>query len=283
MPGDVIVLLLTHTGSMPSSLSRRRLLAMGGALAITTAAGCSGSVPGLGSREPVRERAACVPPTSLASHRRVAGLPLVYEVDGRRSAFRFDAGFFARLESWADALADVLPSRPQQLWTYGSWTDGRSACESWHNSGRAFDLARLRLADGSVVSCRYDQWRSLDAARLDEARRRYWSLAAGLHHRFANVLTYLYDGRHANHIHVDNGRSGNADSTFNSRSQVQVQAVQALCSYLWDTPVEISGQWDTATRTATGQVLDRLGLDVSMAAPGTWSSFLTASARRGSD
>jgi hypothetical protein len=269
---------------MPSSLSRRRLLGMGGALTITAAAGCSGSVPGLGTREPLRrERATCVPRTALDSHRRVAGLPLVYEVNGRPSAFRFDGGFYARLESWADDLVEVLPSPPEQLWTYGSWTDGRSACDSWHNSGRAFDLARLRLAGGSVVSCRYDQWRTLGAVRLDEARRRYWSLAAGLHHRFANVLTYLYDGQHANHIHVDNGRSGNADSAFSPRSRVQVQAVQALCSYLWDRPVEISGQWDAATRTATGQVLNRLGLGASMDSAGNWSSFLVASARRGTD
>ena len=172
-----------------------------------------------------------MPRASLDSHRILAGLPLVYEVNRRRTAFRFDGAFFARLESWAEGLVEVLPSRPKELWTYGSWTDGGSACDSWHNSGRAFDVARLPLVDGSVVSCRYDQWRTLGGARLDAARRRYWSLAAGLHLRFASVLTYLYNREHANHIHVDNGRSGNVDSTFSSRSQIQVQAVQALCSY----------------------------------------------------
>ena len=263
---------------MPSSLSRRRLLGLGGALAVTAAAGCSGGF------DPVeRESATCVPRDALDSHRSLSGLPLIYEVNGRRSAFRFDTAFFAQLESWADGLVEVLPSRPTELWTYGSWTNGQSACDSWHNSGRAFDVARLRLADGSVVSCRYDQWRDLDAARLDAARRRYWSLAAGLHQRFAYVLTYLYNAQHANHIHVDNGRSGNAESTFSARSEVQVQAVQALCSYLWDTPVELTGEWDSATRTAAGQVLDRLGLDDAMDAAGSWTGFLTASAARGPD
>lgn len=268
---------------MPSALSRRRLLGLSGALAITAAAGgCSGSVPGSGGFGPAqRERATCVPRTSLVSHRSLAGLPLVYEVDGRGAAFRFDGAFFSRLESWADGLADVLPSRPEELWTYGSWTNGGSACDSWHHAGRAFDVARLLLADGSVVSCRYDQWRSLEGARLDAARRRYWSLAAGLHQRFAYVLTYLYDEQHANHIHVDNGRSGDTDSTFSSRSEVQVQAVQALCSYLWDSPVELTGQWDAATRTVAGRVLDRIGLDDAMDAPGSWSGFLAASASRG--
>jgi len=263
---------------MPSPLSRRRLLGLGGALAVTAVAGCSGGL------EPVeRESATCVPRDALDSHRSLSGLPLIYEVNGRRSAFRFDGAFFARLEAWADGLGDVLPSQPEELFTYGSWTNGQSACDSWHNSGRAFDVARLRLADGSVVSCRYDQWRDLGGARLEAARRRYWCLAAGLHQRFAYVLTYLYNAQHANHIHVDNGRSGNAESTFSARSEVQVQAVQAICSYLWDTPVELTGEWDSATRAAAGQVLDRLELDDALDAPGSWPSFLAASAARGRD
>jgi len=266
---------------MPSALSRRRLLALGGALAVTTsAAGCSGS--GSEGFEPARrETATCVARGSLELHRTLGGLPLVYEVNRRRTAFPFDPVFFGRLESWATGLTDRLPARPQELWTYGSWTDGGSACDSWHHAGRAFDLAGVTLADGSVVSCRYDQWRSLDGVQLDAARRRYWALAASLHQRFAYVLTYLYDNVHTNHIHVDNGRSGDADSTFSSRSAVQVQAVQAVCRYLWDTPVELTGQWDGATRAAAGGVLERLGLDGTLAAPGSWTGFLAASAARG--
>jgi hypothetical protein len=270
---------------MPVALSRRQLLGLGGALAVSAVAGgCSGSGSApdgldLGGRE----SATCVPRAALASHRSLAGLPLVYEVNGRRTAFRFDEAFFARLTSWAGDLADVLPSRPKLLSTYGSWTAGGSACDSWHHAGRAFDIARLTLADGSVVSWRFDQWRSLDGARLDEARRRYWALAAGLHQRFAYVLTYLYNAQHANHIHVDNGRSGNADSTFSPRSAVQVQAVQAVCSYLWSQPVELTGRWDAATRTATGRVLDRLGLADTLDASASWSGLLRASVERGRD
>jgi len=269
---------------MRTGLTRRRLLGLGSAVAVSAVAGCSSSGPGLGGLAPVRwERATCVPRTSLGYRRTLAGLPLVYEVNGRRSAFRFDDAFFSRLESWAGGLVDVLPAPPGELWTYGSWTDGGSACDSWHHAGRAFDVARLRLANGSVVSCRYDQWRSLSGARLDAARRRYWALAAGLHQRFAYVLTYLYNGQHANHIHLDNGRSGNADSTFSSRSTVQVQAIQAICSYLWDSPVELTGQWNSETQRVTGRVLERLGLDDAMDRPGSWAGFLAASAARGRD
>jgi Extensin-like protein C-terminus len=270
---------------MPPALSRRRLLGLGGALAVSAVAGgCSATGQdsgglGLGGRE----GATCVPRSSLDSHRTLAGLPLVYEVDRRRTAFRFDGAFFTQLESWAGDLAEVLPSRPQELSTYGSWTDGGSACDSWHNAGRALDVARLTLADGSAVSCRYDQWRSLGGIPLEEARRRYWALAAGLHQRFAYVLTYLYNAQHANHIHVDNGRSGPGGSAFSSRSAVQVQAVQALCTYLWEEPVELTGRWDAGTRTATGRVLDRLGLEDTLDAADSWSGFLGASVARGRD
>jgi hypothetical protein len=270
---------------MPPALSRRDLLGLGGALAVSAVAGgCSGPGPDLGGPGlDAPEGPTCVVPAALDSHRSLAGLPLVYEVSRRRTAFRFDGAFFSRLEVWADGLADVLPSRPVELWTYGSWTDGGSACDSWHHAGRAFDVARLPLADGSVVSCRYDQWRVLGGGRLEEARRRYWALAAGLHERFAYVLTYLYDAQHANHLHVDNGRSGGADPAFSSRSRVQVQAVQAICTYLWAEPVELTGRWDARTGTAAGRVLERLGLDDSLDVGDSWSGFLRASSSRGRD
>ena len=275
----------SYPGHMPVPLSRRRLLrlgvGLGAGVAASGAAGC-GSVTDLGQLTPQRrESATCVPRSALDSHASLAGLPLVYEPNQRRSTFRFDAVFLGRLEQWADGLADVLPAAPRELSTYGSWTDGGMACDSWHHAGRAFDLARVRLVDGTEVSCRYDRWRSLEGARLDEARRRYWALAAGLHAPFAYVLTYLYDGQHANHVHVDNGRSGDGDSSFSARSTVQVQAVQAICRYLWSQPVELTGRWDAPTRRAAGQVLDGLGLDDSLTAAGSWSGFLGAAVARG--
>ena len=269
---------------MPSALSRRRLLGLGGLAVVGVAGGCSGGTSALDLPAGGRPAGAtCVPRSSLAARRTLAGLPLRYEVSGKRTSFRFDAAFHARLEAWAQDLPAVLPAAPTEIATYGSWTDGGSACDSWHHAGRAFDLARVRLDDDSEVSCRHDQWRSREGARLDEARRRYWALAAGLHQRFAYVLTYLYDAQHANHLHVDNGRSGDADSTFSPRSRVQVQAVQALCTYLWSEPVELGGRWDTATRRAAGAVLDRLGLADDLTDPGSWSGFLAASAARGRD
>ena len=265
-------------------LTRRRVLGLGTAAAVTgLAGGCSGGVPGLGGvgSDPGRESASCVPRSALTPRRDLAGLPLVYEPDGRRSAFWFDAAFADRLEAWVAGLAEVLPQRPTTLTTYGSWIDGRGSCDSWHHAGRAFDLARVRLADGSEVSCRYDRWRTLTGTDLERAQRAYWALAAGLHARFSYVLTYLYDGAHANHVHVDNGRSGDGDPTFRSGSRVQVQAVQAICRHLWEEPVELTGAWDGPTRRSVGRLLERLGLDDTLSSTGTWQAWLTASAARG--
>ena len=96
------------------------------------------------------------------------------------------------------------------------------------------------------------------------------------------VLTYLYDERHANHIHLDNGRSGAELSTFSPRSRVQVQAVQAMISFLWADPVEITSSWDFATRAASRRVLDQLEIAPDLT-DGTeaWHGLLRATAARG--
>ncbi len=272
--------MVPESGTAP--MSRRRLLGLGGAgVAVTALAGC-GIGSDRGSDQP-RRRAFCVPRSSLTSRAELAGLPLVYEVSHRRASFSFEDGFFAQLEQWLKAYEQSSGLAPaDQVWSYGGWTNSGSACDSWHNAGRAFDLARVRLRSGDFISCRYDRWQYQTGAELDRARRQYWALAAGLHLHFAYVLTYLYNSAHRNHIHVDNGRSGAALSTFTTGSQVQVQAVQAICSYLWDEPTELTGRWDSATRRVSRRALDRAeisdNLDVSVQ---SWRKFLTASMSRG--
>ncbi len=219
--------------------------------------------------------------TELERRRALGDLPLVYEPNEQQQTFWFDSGFATQLDAWVVELEPVVGSAPTSLRTYGAWVDGRQTCDSWHNAGRAFDLAQVRIAGGPAVSCRYDQWRNETGAALEEARRGYWRVAASLHRRFAYVLTYLYNDQHANHIHVDNGRSEGELSTFAARSRVQVQAVQAICTFLWDEPVPVTGRWDGATRAATRRVLDRIGVaDDLDEDPETWHRFLAASASR---
>jgi hypothetical protein len=258
------------------SISRRALL--GGALAAGVAglAGCSPA-----ESDPGQPDAYCVDRNTLERRSSLGGLPMVYEPNQRRQSFWFDAGFAGQLDTWVTELAADLGRPAVRLDTYGSWIDGRGQCDSWHHSGRAFDLARVRLDDGRVVSCRYDLLRDAPAAELEASLRSYWALAAGLHLRFAYVLTYLYNARHANHIHLDNGRSGPELSTFRTRSRVQVQAVQAMLTYLWAQPVELTGRWDGPTRDAARRVTDQLELTADLAdATESWHAFLRASATR---
>lgn len=248
---------------------------LGGLAGAGLVTGCGANGGLTGDR---RQRATCVPRSALDPHRTLGDLALVYEVSQSRSRFFFDPSFFDQLQSWLGFYRSTAGNGDlDQAWTYGSWIDGGAGCDSWHHAGRAFDIARLRRSDRTFVSCRYDQWQRLSGSELEAARRGYWQLAASLHLCFASVLTYLYNQAHANHIHVDNGRSGNELSVFSTRSRVQVQAVQAICSYLFDAPVEITGRWDAATRQASSAVLDRVGLSGRLTSGSdSWHGFLRA-------
>ena len=262
-----------HASADRVDLTRRRLLGLtlsGAASALL--AGCGGgiSIPGR------REQAVCVPRGRLERRTTLAGVPLVYEVSRRRNAFWFDPTFAAQLEAWLTDLREA-GLEPDELWTYGAWTDGRDSCRSWHNSGRAFDVARVRVRTG-FVSCRYDQWRTTSGSELRRALRDYWALAASLHGHFAYVVTYLYDTEHLNHIHVDNGRSGSGRSQFDPGSITQVQAVQAIASHVWGRPTDITGRWDAVTRDATRAILAEIGPETELSDEGAWSRFCSASA-----
>lgn len=270
--------------------TRRSLLGAAGILAL---AACS--TPGGVEPNPTRERAGCVGTQALTAVRSLGGAELIYAAGNDPdhagpSRFFIDDGFRAQLLAWQEfwnANSGLEPA--DQLWTYGAWIDGRGRCDSWHHSGRALDLSRLRRGGQDQVSLRYDAFEghnasepstAEDAERSARRLREYWRLAASLHMHFAYVLTYLFDGEHRNHIHVDNGRSGGELSRFSSRSRVQVQAVQAICTHVWDTPVALSGRWDRATSRASAAVLERIGRrgDVGDGQE-RWQAFLTASVR----
>lgn len=261
-------------------LSRRAFL--GGLAAGALGAG-AGVVSGCTTPGPIGGGTAhCVRRDTLPSFARINGVPVRYEVDGSAQAFHYDGGFHDQLEAWlADWVATSGLPAPTRIDSYGAWTDGTPDCDSWHNAGRAFDLARLRIDGRTQVSCREDLWAAESVPNQTRMRRGYWALAAHLHIHFAYVLTYLYDPLHRNHIHIDNGRSGSGLSTFRTGSRVQVQAVQATALYLWDEPVELTGRWDAATRAASQRVLRTLDRSGSLQDSGNWHAYLYACARRG--
>lgn len=268
-PGSVIVRRLVIV-----TLERRALLGLGVMGVTAGLVGCraDGSTP-----DPVR----CVPRSALTSTNNIDGKALLYEENGRQQSFALDANFLAQVIAWQrwwsgnSGLADH-----DQLWTYGTWIDGGGTCDSRHNEGRAFDISRLRARQQPVVSCRYDLWSKLSTDQMTWHTRRYWSLAASLHAHFAYVLTHLFDDLHANHIHVDNARSPDGVVRFEPGSRAQCQALQAICTHLWDTPVEQTGQWDRPTRRASSTVVQRVGGTGDAARADNWQLIMKGSAGR---
>ncbi|MDO5697654.1 MAG: hypothetical protein Q4G51_06730 [Dermatophilus congolensis] len=221
------------------------------------------------------------PLSAMTYYTRFAGARLVYEVDGRPSRFAMDPSFAGQLETSLRSHWEAAGwAAPARLTSYGTWIDGAGRSPSWHHEGRAFDIGRIISGDGeTLVSCRYDLWKSQTGRARAAAERAYWGLAATLHRDFSFVLTYLYDDAHHNHIHVDNGLSGAERSTFR-RHRIQVGDVQAMCRHVWGEQVEITGAWDSATRSATEAVLERTGIGGRLTSGDEhWHAFLDATAR----
>lgn len=208
-------------------------------------------------------------------------------MDGRVRPYAVDEGFAAQLEGWLTSWNAVAGTKPvTSITTYGIWTSGD--CSSWHASGRALDIARLKVGSTETVSCRHDLWRSetsddpTRATALErDLQRGYWRLAASLHASFAYVLTHHFDDLHDNHIHIDDSVSQGRPTTFNPRSRVQCQAVAAIATWVHGVATPVSGAWDTPTQNAARTVLRQLSITGSLTDQGTWQAFLAASARGG--
>ena len=224
------------------------------------------------------------PLSAMTYFTRFAGARLYYEITDSPSRFAMEPAFAARLEtSFRSHWEAAGWAEPARLTSYGTWIEAADRPPSWHHAGRAFDIGRILAADGeTLVSCRYDLWRSLTGSARARAEGAYWRLAATLHRDFAFVLTYLYDDAHHNHIHVDNGLSGAERSSFRRGMRVQVRDVQAMCRHVWGEPIEITGAWDAPTRRATEAVLEQTDIGGRLTSGDAhWHAFLDATARRG--
>ncbi len=270
------------------ALPRRRLLTLGavgaatvgGLYAVSQGPGLPSlpQVPGLSEPTPPELRIDPEPVDyrQLVARQRIGAARHVYEVSRRPATYYVTEPFGARLDRWLALHRTHVGQSLDEVTTFGAWVRGSSS--SWHSSGEAVDLARLRRGGRDLTSLRHDEWRDAPAPELRRRLALYWRTAAGLHHEFADVLTYLFDAAHANHIHVDLGRFGPERPRLIRRSNAQVQAVQAMCLHVWgDTSVSLTGDYDDATRAATSRVLERAG------APGeltdsreAWQAFLVA-------
>lgn len=268
----------------PAGPSRRAVLTGGllglAGLGTATYAVSRGALPGVPSLSepfPPEARIDPVPVGRSALERRRALGPAehVYEITGRPSPYYVTEQFGIRLDQWLALHRRHVGGDPDELRTYGAWVAGSAT--SWHSSGEAIDLARLRAGGRDLVSLRHDLWRDAPATELRRRLSTYWRTAAGLHHEFADVLTYLFDDAHANHIHVDLGRFGDERPRFIRRSRAQVQAVQAMCRHVWArTDVEITGSYDEVTNAATADVLAAHGGGELTDSREAWQAFLVA-------
>jgi hypothetical protein len=281
----------TARGADTRPVTRRRLLTVG-ALGVVAAAGAyavsrAGGIPSLTDVPGLSGLAAPAPPelridpdpvnyTGLQSRRAIGGAAYVYEVNGRRSAYYVTEAFGQRLDRWIALHRKHIGQAPDEIRSYGAWVRGSST--SWHSSGEAIDIARLRAGGQDLASLRYDLWRDAPASELRRRLALYWRTAAGLHHEFADVLTYLFDDAHANHIHVDIGRFGPEQPRLIRRSNAQVQAVQAMCRHVWGrSEVEITGDYDDVTREATTRILEGAGGPGELAGSReAWQAFMVA-------
>jgi hypothetical protein len=270
---------------------RRIVLAAGtlGALATGAYAVSRGTLAmpvlaGVGEPYPPEQRRSPVPVAraGLTSRMGVGPARHVYEVSGRPATLYVTEAFGARLDRWIALHRRHVGQAPDELRSYGAWV-GSASATSWHRSGEALDLAGLRAGGRDLTSLRYDQWRDAPAPELRRRLALYWRTAAGLHHEFADVLTYLFDDAHVNHIHVDVGRFGAEQPRLIPRSRAQVQAVQAMCRHVWGrTDVELTGEYDDATREATTRILEQAGGPGELAdSREAWQAFLVATMRRG--
>lgn len=228
----------------------------------------------------VRERPVPQPHTALQARTKVGSAAYVYEIDGKPATYYVTPAFGTRLERWLALHTAETGQAPDRMHSYGAWAPGND--RSWHSSGEAFDLARLRRGGKDLVSLRYDQWRDDTAAEVRRRLRMYWRLAAGLHIEFADVLTYLFDSDHANHIHVDTGRFGPSGAPrLIRRSGAQVQAVQAMCIHVWgQSQVQVNGEFDSTTRDATTWILHEHGGQGELGdGVEAWRAFMLATLR----
>ena len=269
----------------PRYASRRAVLAAG--LGVVGLAGFGlyrhlspfGSEPDGYSDQDQGSGADCVDPSTLTSTGTLGGAALVYEVNRRPTAMRFNPDFLTQLKSWLKDFNDTSRYRGVTgIDSYGAHV-AKDGCRSWHAAGRAFDIARLRSGSTTLVSCRTDLFGEQSPAQQQSLTRRYWTLAASLHLHFAYVLTHHFDDLHRNHIHVDNGVSGAGMSRFDPDSRVQNQAVEAICTTIWGRTGTVTGSWDSA-REQVAPVLAELGVK-DLTRQQTWQSFLRASVKRG--
>lgn len=214
----------------------------------------------------------CRTPGELVSFEHVGTGQLLYDESGAATSMQIEPKFLAQVNAWSQDWTELSGlGAIRSVTSYGAYVD---KCNSYHQIGQAFDLTRIEH-DSRTISLHYDTWRPGSAQQL----RDYWRVAASLHLHFSYTLAYPYNDQHLNHIHIDNLVSGGGLSTFDATSHTQLNMVQYGCRYIFDQPVEATGNYDEQTKQGVRFVQRQAGITVPLAEPDGWRSFLRALAR----
>lgn len=193
---------------------------------------------------------------------------LVSEISGRPEPVHLAEGFHAQLAAWFDHWAQLAPE-PDQLWVVPPAATG--GC-TWADAGRALGLTRIRAGREELSDLR----RPLDQIPSEEVAA-HWRLIVSLNRFFSNV-----DPRSEGAITIDDQwgidppekKTGPGPwTTFRQQNPLQVRCLQAILSVLRNNDdIQISGDYDTATKTAHRELLGELELDGD--ATETWQGLL---------
>lgn len=166
-------------------------------------------------------------------------------------------GFYQDVDAWAVNFNIAVKAERSSAWevgwyghigVYGHCDD---AGTSWHKSGRAWDLTRIRFGNGEFVDTAW----SWNQGLLQQ--RRYLAVAAHLRKFFKTVLTAYYNSDHHDHIHFDNG---DPLTPINDQSKADTQIVQLACNLLGGQNTTVDGVWGSQTENNFTSLRNAMGL-----------------------
>lgn len=201
----------------------------------------------------------------------IANIPLHYAREpiagygtrGQQMMFFGNVNFHRKLEEFVQELIDVCPfGAPEVIVTAGVYVNKP---KSWHRFGRAFDLDAIFWKDKSFITKHYLQDKAF-----------YLGIEALLRKRFGTVLQYVYDRRHEDHFHVDDGNKVDFRTDWESYTCF----AQTSVNVLFGKHVEEDGMWGPETSTAVTQVFEELGISAPITTIANWIDYLDACAAR---
>jgi len=185
-----------------------------------------------------------------------------YGSHGKQYKFYADRQFQQQLDSCFSELWELCPYGIAEVITSAGTFVSKPG---FHGKGRAFDLDAIFWNDANLVMNNYHNQSNL-----------YLGIEAVLRKHFGTVLTYLYDSRHRNHIHIDNGNI----VKFNRTTTSKVLFVQSMMNNIFDISVTIDGLWGPETESSLGNVKRILEIEGTITDIDTWLTFLTLSSQR---